>query len=203
MSNTKRFRKVEKYTTTFGIQGGKGSFNEEALMTYTKKYNIKSYKIKYLYTTPKVLQSLSNKKIDFGLFAIQNSSGGIVDESIDAMAKHIFKIREKFTISIAHNLMRRKDVNNAEIETVMAHPQALFQCRKNLAKYFPGLTQKVGKGDMIDTAKIAWALSKGKIDNTIATVGSKVIANIYGLEVIMDNLQDDHENRTTFLMVSK
>ena len=49
---------------TFGIQGGKGSFNEEAIQYYLKRNDIKDYKINYLYTSEKVLQSLHVGDID-------------------------------------------------------------------------------------------------------------------------------------------
>ena len=64
----------------YGIQGGKGSFNEEAILFYTKKNKINNFKIKYLFTSEKVLKNLHEDNIDYGLFAIQNAVGGVVEE---------------------------------------------------------------------------------------------------------------------------
>jgi len=56
-------------------------------------------------------------------FAIHNSIGGIVKESIYAMAKYKFAIVEEFAIQIAHALMIRKDAALKDVRTIMTHPQ--------------------------------------------------------------------------------
>ena len=104
-------KRVSKNHFVFGIQGGKGSFNEEALITYIKKNNIKNYQIKYLYTTEKVLKNLHQGNIDFGLFAIQNPAGGVVIESAYAMSRYRFKIIDQFSIPICHFLMKKRNKN--------------------------------------------------------------------------------------------
>ncbi len=188
---------------TFGIQGGKGSFNEEAIQYYLKKEGIKKYAIRYLYTSENVLRALHKGDIDRGLFAIHNSVGGIVGESIQAMANYKFKIVEEFAIKISHALMIRKDAKLSDITTIMTHPQVLAQCKSTLAKKYPDLKQTSGEKELIDHAVVAKHLSEGKLPNYIATMGSKVLADIYNLQVIEDNLQDAKENYTSFLQVSR
>lgn len=65
-----------------GIQGGKGSFNEEAAIYYLNKLEIHSYELIYLHTSKNVLSELNAGKINRGQFAIHNTLGGVVDESI-------------------------------------------------------------------------------------------------------------------------
>jgi len=84
-----------------GIQGGKGSFNEEAARYYLEREGVKEYKLVYLYTTANVLQALHEAKVDRGQFAIHNSTGGIVQESIEATALQRYKIVEQFSIKIS------------------------------------------------------------------------------------------------------
>lgn len=184
-----------------GIQGGVGSFNEEAVKYHFKKKKIKDYEIKYLYTSERVLNALEKKEIDRGQFAIHNSAGGIVDETIEAMGNHTFKVAEKFAIRISHALMIRPDAKFSDIKTIMTHPQVFAQCKKTLHKKYPKLRKVSGKGKMIDHALVAKKMSEGKIDKSIATMGSKVLAEIYGLKIIEDNLQDLKQNYTTFLQV--
>lgn len=188
---------------TFGIQGGKGSFNEEAIQYYLKKESIEKYKIKYLHTSEKVLLALHKGDIDRGQFAIHNSVGGIVDESIKALANYKFKIIEEFAIKISHALMIRKDAKLSEITTIMTHPQVLAQCKDTLLKKYSGLKQTSGDKELIDHAVVAKYLSENKLPKNIATMGSKVLAEIYGLQVVEDNLQDAKENYTSFLQVSR
>ncbi len=185
----------------YGIQGGIGSFNEEAILHYVKLNNLKNYRIKYLYTSRKVLRELYRGDIDYGLFAVQNSVGGIVNESVHAMSEYKFKIVEEFAIPIRHFLMKCKDVRG--IKSIMAHPQVLKQCQHTLKKKYDKIKHVSGKGDLIDTAKAAQALSKGKIDKNTAILGPKNLSKIYDLEVIDKNLQDDKMNNTSFLLAKR
>jgi prephenate dehydratase len=187
----------------YGIQGGKGSFNEQAITEYTSKRNIKDYEVKYLYTTDKVLDALTKGEIDFGLFAIDNSVGGLVEESIYAMGKYIFNIVEEFSIIIAHFLMKPKNIDIKEIDTIMTHPQVLKQCKSTLKKKYPNLKQISGDGEMIDHAVVARKMSEGEIDKNVAVMGPEILSKMYDLDVIEGNLQDNKENWTSFLLVSR
>ena len=194
---------------TYGIQGGKVSFNEEALMYFINNLysnNLKKslpYKIKYLYTSEKVLKSLQLGYIDYGLFAITNSTGGIVEESMNALAKYSSVIVSDFNILIRHFLMKRSDVDISEITTISAHPQVFAQCKNTLKNKFNKYKQISGKGDLIDTAKAANYLAKMKIPKSTAILGPSGLALKYNLDIIAENLQDQKDNLTRFLLVKR
>lgn len=196
-------RQANPHFITFGIQGGKGSFNEEAIQYYLKKEGIRKYAIRYLYTSENVLRALHKGDIDRGVFAIHNSVGGIVGESVQAMANYKFKIVEEFAIKISHALMIKKDAKLSDITTIMTHPQVLAQCKATLLKKYSHLKQTSGEKQLIDHAVVAKHLSENKLPRYIATMGSKVLADLYNLQVIEDNLQDAKENYTSFLQVSR
>ena len=196
-------KKVNPPYITIGIQGGKGSFNEMLAYKFIKEYKIKNPKIIYLYTTEKVLTALDKGKIDLGIFAVHNATGGIVWESAKAMANHKFKIKYELKLLIAHYLMKLPSVKKEEITQVMAHPQVLKQCQKTLRKRYPNLKQLSGKGELIDTAKAAKALFEGKLPKTTAILGPKILADIYNLEIIDSNLQDIKDNYTYFWVVER
>jgi arogenate dehydrogenase (NADP+), plant len=196
-------KQVSKDYITIGIQGGKGSFNEEAIQYYLKRNGINNFKIAYLHTTENVMRELHEGTIDQGQFAIHNSIGGIVHESVEAMAKYKFEIIEQFAIKIAHALMVKKGVSLKHIDTIMTHPQVLAQCKGSLSQKYEQLKQTSGEGELIDHALVAQALSEGKLPDNIATMGSKVLADLYNLDIIEDNLQDLHDNYTSFLLVKR
>lgn len=196
-------KRINRNKIVFGIQGGKGSFNEEAILSHIKKHQVKKFQIKYLFTSEKVLKNLHEGNIDYGIFAIQNAIGGVVEESTYAMAKYKFKIIEEFQILIRHFLMKRKDVLVKNIKTIMAHSQNFRQCKNSLKKKYPNLKQVSGEGDLLDTVKCAEALFKGNIDKNIAILGPKILSKIYNLEIIDENLQDSENNLTTFFLVSR
>lgn len=185
----------------YGIQGDRGSFNEEAILYYTNEKDIKDYKIKYLHTSENVMKALETGDITIGQMAVHNTLGGIVDETINAIAKYKCQITDKFTIRIAHTLMMRADANYSDVTIIMTHPQVLAQCKRNLAKKYPHLKLMSGKGELVDHGLVAKQLGLGILPKYIATMGSKVLAVIYNLKVIETAMQDTNENYTTFVHV--
>ncbi|MEA2637403.1 MAG: hypothetical protein QOE18_460 [Chloroflexota bacterium] len=195
--------RVNTVRIVLGIQGGRGSFNEEAARHYMSRTPDIPYELVYLHTTERVLRGLHEGTIDRGLFAIHNSVGGMVGESVRAMARYRFDIVEEFAIKIAHALMMSSTAELSDVDTVMTHPQVLAQSRSTLTRKYPHLRQISGDGDLIDHAKVAELLANGTLPGNVATMGSSVLADIHGLRVIEDNLQDLDENFTSFLWVQR
>lgn len=199
--NTLLPKQVNPDYLTYGIQGGRGSFNEEAILRYVP--NVGKYKIKYLYTSARVMRALHVGEIDHGQLAIHNSVGGLVDESIQAMASYKFNIVDTFAIKISHALMVRDDAELADITTIMTHPQVFAQCKQTLMQKYPHLEVVSGTNNLIDQAVVAKSLGQKKLPKRIATMGSSILAKLYGLKIIEDNLQDAKENYTSFMHVSR
>jgi prephenate dehydratase len=185
----------------FGIQGGEGSFNEEAIRFFIRENGVQNSTVTYLYTSDNVMAAVVNGDIVRGQCAVYNSAGGWVTETTDALKKYPVKVIEEFEIKIAHALMIRPDQDFAKIDTIMCHPQVFAQCKQTLATKYPHLKQVSGAGELIDNAKTAEALSTRQLPDTVAVMGSKALAEIYGLIVVEDNLQDLKENFTRFLHV--
>jgi prephenate dehydratase len=85
----------------------------------------------------------------------------------------------------------------------MAHDQVFKQCSATLKKKYPNHTQKVGTGDYIDHAKVAWGIAKGVLPKNIAVLGPRILANIYNFDIVDENLQDSDNNLTTFFVVKR
>jgi prephenate dehydratase len=188
---------------TIGIQGGRGSFNEEAVLLFLQHNKIPNSHIKHLHTTENVLRELNEGTIDRGQFAIHNSLGGVVHESIVAMGKYNFELVADYKMQIEHSLMIRQDAKFDEVDTIMAHPQVFAQCKETLEEKYKQLKQIVGEGELIDHAKVAEQLAEKKLPKNIAVMGSRVLAQVYSLKIIEEGLQDKQDNFTTFLLVKK
>lgn len=184
-----------------GIQGGQGSFNEEAIQHYLKEAGIHDAEVRYLYTSGNVMEALQRGEINVGQCAIYNSVGGYVEETTSALEASPVKIIREFEIKIAHAIMIRPDQDFSKIDTVMCHSQVLAQCKSNLKTKYPHLKQTSGEGEMVDNAKTAEALSQRILPDNTAVMGSKILASIYGLQVVEDNLQDAEQNYTRFIHV--
>ena len=186
-----------------GIQGGRGSFNDEALRERLAGIGDPVHECKYLYTTKAVLSALEQGEIDIGQFAICNSSGGVVRESVEAMGEHNFKVVAEFSAPIFHTLIIRSDASEDSIDTIMAHPQALRQCEMTLKRDYSDCFLVHCEGPVADASGAAPQLSSGQIPSSVAILGSKELASLPGLKILKENLQDSFENRTTFLWVSR
>jgi prephenate dehydratase len=185
----------------YGIQGGIASFNEQAILTYFHERKIDKFKIKYLFTTEKVLKNLDKGVIDYGLFAYRNSTAGLVEETQKVINDFKFNLQARIKLKIRHFLMKRKDVSFNDVDTFMSHLQVFRQCKNNLNKKYPKYMQIVGKGDLIDHAKVAWALANEKLPKNIAVIGPKRLADLYNFDIVDQDLQDNDNNVTEFWLV--
>ena len=77
-----------------GVQGARGSFSEEAALHFSKNYGFENVEIVYLISSESVLENLQLEAIEYGVFAMENAQGGVVIESIEALAKYQCKIIE-------------------------------------------------------------------------------------------------------------
>lgn len=187
--------------TVVGIQGGRGSFNEQAALAHLSGVGIDKFELRYLHTIENVIKSLEQGDINFGQFAIYNTLGGDVEESKMAMEGNKLDVVARYQIKIGHVLMIAPQASLADIDTIMTHPQVLRQCRKNLEKNYGHLKLVSGEGDLIDPAKVAQLIALCQLPKNIAVASSAAIAKINGLNIVAENLQDEDDNYTTFVLV--
>jgi prephenate dehydratase len=188
--------------TVVGIQGGVGSFNDEAIHDYLLRHPEVELRIEYLDTTPRVLEALDRGEIQYGQFAVYNSVGGLYQESLQAMAAHVFEIIEQYELPIAHALMMRRDASVHGLERIVSHAEVFKQCQGRLASEFPKLVCEVGRGGLTDPASVARALGSGNLPRTVATLSNRRLAEVHDLRVIASDLQDCSSSTSTFLLVA-
>ena len=182
-----------------GVQGGKGSFSEEAARTFAKNHGINNPEIKYLISSRSVLEGVESGEASYGVFAMENAQGGVVIESVQAMAEYRCKILEMFHIPVSQNLLAKKNIYIGDITEIHSHQQALRQCKDYLAEHF--WTRPLVEAD--DTAEAARRLSEGKLPETIGVVGSEYCAELYDLNIVERDIHDLKHNLTLFLSVEK
>lgn len=183
------------------VQGGLGSFNEQACRYYCEQHSdtYGTYEIAHRYTTENVLRALHEGTADFGVFAVQNSRGGVVMETIDALSRYKCEILETFDLLISHCILHHPEVRFEQVDTLISHPQALAQCRATLAARYPHLRLTSGQGELIDQANCARAIADGRIAANTAVLAPEICASLFGLRVHECGLQDlGDANVTTF-----
>ncbi len=182
-----------------GVMGDRGSFSEMAGETYIRDQAVSEGEIVPLITAEAVLSALENGSVEKGIFPIENSNGGIVIEAVYAMAAHRFRIEKMFEMDVHHNLLVKKGVTASHITSITSHDQALKQCRMYVKRVWP-------KADIVpykDTAAAAKALHDGELPDTTAVIASRRAADLYGLDILEESIQDLKYNYTMFLVAAK
>jgi len=185
-------------TRTIGIFGERASFTDEAAELYLRSVKLKDIKVKYFDTIDKALDAVSDKECDLSIIPYSNSSVGMIDATERAVAHARFKMISKVEIPIHHYLLAQKKMNIKQIQRIVSHPQALRQCRGYIKNHFPEIILSSAKS----TAIAARELSEGKYGHETAAIGTKQAAQLYGLSIIDSNIEDHHDNSTTFLIVA-
>jgi len=183
--------------TKIGIQGDLGSFSEEAANDFVKRHDLADVKLEYLISSKRVLEAVEDRSVDYGIFAIENSQGGVVIESIEALAAHRCDIVEMFHILIHQNLLALPGMTVGEIKSIHSHQQALRQCREYLEEKFKDTPQL----EEADTAESARLLHTGKLPKTSAVIANKNCAKLYELDILEPQIEDMKNNITLFIAI--
>ncbi|KAK4483138.1 hypothetical protein RD792_010318 [Penstemon davidsonii] len=134
--------------------------------------------------------------VDRAVLPIENSLGGSIHRNYDLLLRHRLHIVGEVKLEIRHCLLANHGVEIQDLKRVLSHPQALAQCENTLTKL--GLVREA----VDDTAGAAKHVAFHKIMDAGA-VASMAAAKIYGLNVLAQDIQDDSDNVTRFLMLAR
>ncbi len=133
-----------------------------------------------------------------GVIPVENSLAGSIHRNYDLLLRYDLTIVGEVQIRIAHHLIALPGVNLAGLRRVYSHPQALAQCERSLDELLP----RVERVPTYDTAGSVKMLRDQDIRDGAAIASSRA-ALIYDMAVLRDDLEDDPENYTRFLILSQ
>ncbi|MCG6121977.1 MAG: prephenate dehydratase [Microvirga sp.] len=140
--------------------------------------------------------ALSEGEAQLAMIPIENSVAGRVADIHHLLPTSGLHIIGEFFLPIHHQLMAIKGANLATIKTVQSHVQALGQCRRTTRKL--GLTSIVGA----DTAGSARQIAEAG-DPTRAAIAPRLASEVYGLEILAENIEDESHNTTRFIILAR
>jgi len=140
--------------------------------------------------------ALQNGEADLGMIPIENSVAGRVADIHHLMPTSGLTIVGEFFLPLSHQLMAVKGASLATVKSVTSHVMALGQCRNIIRKL--GLKAVVGA----DTAGAARHVAEVG-DPTQAAIASRLAAEIYGLDIIAENIEDEAHNTTRFIILAR
>tara|TARA_B100001029_G_scaffold179397_1_gene188747 strand:+ start:4241 stop:5086 length:846 start_codon:yes stop_codon:yes gene_type:complete len=177
--------------TKIAFQGEKGAYSHIACNELFPDSEIKACST--FEETFKTAHEDENYKI---IIPIENSLAGRVADIHYLLPKYKLQIHAEHFQKVEHNLLVKPEAEMKDIKYVRSHAQAIDQCQKIILK------NKFRTIISADTAGSAKELSKTN-DKTIAAIASKLSAEIYNLKILIRNIEDESQNTTRFIIMSK
>jgi len=133
---------------------------------------------------------------DFAVIPVENSNAGRVSDVHFLLPKMNLTIIGEHFLRVEHQLLALPGAKLEDIEAAASHPQALAQCSAFLKQH------QIKALSRIDTAKSCERIVEAQ-DKTRAAIASRLAAEIYGLNILASNIENDANNTTRFLILSK
>ena len=171
------------------FQGEKGAYSHLACLEIFPKAEVKACST--FEETFKLAKENSEYKI---VIPITNSSTGSVADMHYLIPKYKLQIHAEHFQKVNHNLLAIKGSKLEDIKTVRSHSQALGQCRKIISE---NNLKAIVSADTAGSAKFI----AEKKDKTESAIASELAANIYNLEILKSNVEDESGNVTRFLVM--
>ena len=172
------------------FQGEPGAYSEEASFGY-----FESPETIPCESFDAVFAAVTSGEMDAGLIPIENSLAGSIHQNYDLLLRHDLHIVGEYFLRVRHCLIVLPGMEKSDIRRVISHPQALGQCHG----YLRGLGVKTEP--VYDTAGSVKMLKASGARDT-AAIASRRAAELYGMEILQEGIEDNPENYTRFLAIS-
>jgi chorismate mutase/prephenate dehydratase len=171
--------------------GPEGTFSQQAVL----KHFGHSVKALPLTAISEVFEEVQSARADFGVVPIENSSEGTVNHTLDMFISSPLKICGEVELRIHQHLMGAMH-GLENIVRVCSHQQSLAQCRQWLDEYLPAV-------ERVPVASNAEAARRARDEDGTAAVAGTAAAEVYGLNVIVPEIEDSPDNTTRFLVIGR
>lgn len=129
--------------------------------------------------------------------AYDNNNTGIVKETKEALKDVEYRIIDKISIPINHCIFKKKEISINDIKNVASHIQAIKQTQKTIFKKF----KELNIIEIKDTALSAKMLSENLLPENTIVICNKDIGMKYKLDIVLENVPDNTNNKTTFIII--
>lgn len=184
---------VNTGTKKVAIQGGMGAFHEIAARKYFNNIDIELVPCD---TFDNITDLVSEKKIDYGLMAIENTVAGSLIQNYALIQESDVKIIGEDFLRIKHNLVALPGQSINDLKEVHSHYMAIAQCRKFFKQY-----PEIKLVESPDTALSARKIQEKKLAGRGA-IASDLAAKMYGLEILKPGIETNKRNYTRFLVLA-
>lgn len=176
-------------------QGEPGCYSEQAALQFFSQTTQPEFTPCVAF--PDLFEAVQNRSVDRAILPIENSLAGTLHENLDILLRYKdLQIAGEVDFHVHHCLLALKGTKLADVTVVRSHPIALAQCPTFLRQN--ALVSEVA----FDTAGSAKKICKGKLAGAAAIAGRRA-AEIYDLDILADGIEDEKDNFTRFLILSR
>ena len=177
---------------TVACQGVEGAYAQLACDKLFKMPNIF-----YFSSFNAVFSAIENGLCQYGVIPVENSTAGSVNAVYDLMHKHHFSIVRSVRLKVDHNLLVKPGTNLDEIREIYSHEQAISQC----ASFLHSLSGV--KVVPCENTAVAAKMVAESDRRDVAALSSRECMRLYGLQCLKESVQDQGNNHTRFICISK
>ncbi len=186
-------KKLPLKNANVAFQGVEGAYSYAAMRAYFGE-EIQSF---HVHTWRDAMEAVAEGRADYAVLPIENSTAGIVADIYDLLTEYRLFIVGEQIIRVEHVLLGLPGASLKHIERIYSHPQGLAQCRKYLNEN--PLWKTVEYGNTAGAAKKV--REDGKLE--YAAIASREAGEVFGLSVLAENICENQENSTRFIVVGK
>lgn len=173
------------------FQGEPGAYSEQAIFEYYGKVETVPCE-----TFDAAFEAVVSGTADSALIPIENSLAGSIHQNYDLLLRHDLHIVGEYLLRVRHCLIALPGVKKDDIRKAISHPQALGQCAGYLRSH--GIKAE----QVYDTAGSVKMLKESGAKDT-AAIASRRAAELYGMQILEEGIEDNPENYTRFLAVER
>jgi chorismate mutase/prephenate dehydratase len=171
--------------------GPEGTFTQAAV----QKHFGHSVRALSLASIDEVFHEVESGVADFGIVPVENSTEGTVSNTLDMFLVSPLKICGEVELRIRQHLLSNAG-SLANIRKVYSHRQSLAQCRA-------WLDQKLPDAECVDVKSNAEGARMARDEEHAAAIAGETAAEVYGLKILMANIEDRPDNTTRFLVIGR
>ena len=180
--------------------GPQGSYCEIAKNQFLKILPSKDIEQKPFSTVKNIIKYVQDNEFAAAVIPVENSIEGIVRETVDNIINlndDRVQITAETVIPVNHCLVSKAG-SIGKIKKIISHPQALAQCQNFIEKYFEGNVEQIEKAS---TSRAAQELLE--LNDSFAAIANERTAELFNLNILAKNINDEQDNKTRFVMLSR
>ena len=171
--------------------GPEGTFTQAAAL----KHFGGSVKTVPMTAIDEVFREVESGAVNYGVVPVENSTEGVINHTLDMFMQSSLTICGEVDLRVHHHLLS-KGQNFDKLKRVYSHQQSLAQCREWLDANLPNV-------ERVSVSSNAEAARRAANEEHVAAIASNIAADIYGLEVLESNIEDNPDNITRFLIIGR